>query len=194
VAKLWNGMTAAFILVALALAPITLQGCKFRSLNGTLNSEPGPGDVKFTGFDLKTRDGRKAADFFTDVNGAVYIGEISFVRKPGKIITNNASFFEGKAIETVLADLEKNLQSGQTPQHYAFKGCKKERQSEINNALLAAFKSDKTDLKDAFVANYSRVWKTDGKLNSTEEQECLETLLSKQEMEFSFFIKPSETL
>ncbi len=192
-AKVWNRIATACVVAALPLTLLTLQGCKFRSLNGSLNSEPGPGNVEFTGFDLKTRDGRKAADFFTDVNGAVYIGEISFVRKPGKIITNNASFFEGKAIETVLADLEKSLQPGQVPQHYAFKGCKKERQSEINNALLAAFKSDKTDLKDAFVANYSRVWKTDGKLNSTEEQDCLKTLLSKQEMEFSFFIKPSET-
>ena len=191
-AKLSNSGAAAFVMAALALTTITLQACKFRSMNGTLNSEPSPGDVEFTGFDLKTRGGREAADFFNDVNGAVYIGEISFVRKRDKIITNNPSFFEGEAIETVLADLEKSLQPGQTPQHFAFKGCKKERQSEINNALLAAFKSDRTDLKDAFVANYSRVWKTED-LSSDKESDCLKTLLSKEELEFSFFIKPPET-
>ena len=190
-AKIWNRIAAACVVAALPLTLISLQGCKFRSLNGTLKSEPSPGDVEFTGFDLKTRSGRQAAEFFNDVNGAVYIGEIIFSKNREKIVTNNSSFFEGKAIETVLADLEKTLQPGQKPQHFAFKGCKKERQSEINNALLAAFKSDKTDVKDAFIANYSRVWKTED-LEPDQNRECLKKLLSKEDLEFSFFIKPPE--
>lgn len=193
-----HSATAVFtLLVAATTCTFAgLQACKFRSLNGSFKSGANPGQVEFTGLDLKTRGGRIAHEFFKDVKGAVYIGEIKFTRKrdekQNEIFTNNASFFEGKAIAKVLADLEKSLQPGQTPQHFAFNGCKKERSQEIWDAIWAPLQKDKSDIIDAFVANYNRIWRTED-LDSDKTRECLQNLLGKDQLEFSFFVKQPDT-